>query len=226
LQTLECLFNGKRCFLAEKEWREVARLNYNQCVPDYLHNLFQDFAHYMASLPELLRDGFDIRAAIKVGKPSPSSPDEALLLAERSLDLYFRFRKWGIRFMQIVPFPREALSLSEDPLFPVVFRYDSPSAATVFCSYWACIIMLQEILTALDCRPDDAMGDEELVNNICKSVEFNGTGTWGPYRMGFPLRIAWEIASPPVKEWIAKWHLRFNETYAATSPLSLAARVS
>jgi hypothetical protein len=221
LQTLECLFNGKPCFLAEKEWRDVAGLNFNQCVPDYLHNLFQDFSFYMASLPELLGDSFEVRGAKKLGKPSPFSVDETLILANRSLDLYLRFREWGNRFMHIVPFPKETLSTTQDSLFPVVYRYDSPSAATVYCSYWACIILLQEILTTLGCQPDDAMGDEELVNNICKSVEFNSTGTWGPYRMGFSLRIAWELASPPVKDWIAKWHTRFNETYAATSPLSL-----
>jgi hypothetical protein len=222
VQTLECLFNGKPCFLAENEWREVSRLNFNQCVPDYLHKLFQDFSHYMASMPELLRDGFDVRTARKLGNPLPFSPEEISTLANRGLDLYLRLREWGSRFVQIVPYPKEGLSVTEDPVFPVVFRYESSSAATVYCSYWACIILLQEILSACRCYPDDVMGDEELVSNICKSVEFNSAGTWGPYRMGFSLRIAWEIATPPVKEWIAAWHKRFNETYAATSPLSLS----
>jgi hypothetical protein len=218
---MECLFTGKACFLAEKEWQDVGREKFNQCVPDYLHNMFQDFANYMARLPELLRDGFELRAALKFGKPMPLDSDEIATLTRRSLDLYSDYREWGVRFIQTVPYPKEALSLSKDLLYPVVYRYESPSAATVYCAYWACIIMLQEILKACGHLPADAMSDTDLVDNICKSVEFNGTGTWGPYRMGFSLRIAWEIASPPIQQWIAEWHGRFNQTYAATSPLSL-----
>jgi hypothetical protein len=219
---MECLFSGKPCFLAEKEWREVGREKFNQCVPDYLHDMFQDFAHYMACLPELLRDGFDLRAALKLGTPMPLNRDEIATLANRSLDLYIKFREWGRRFIHTVPYPKETLSLTRDPLYPVVFRYESPSAATVYCAYWACIILLQEILKACGNLPGDAMSDSELVDNVCKSVEFNGSGTWGPYRMGFSLRIAWEIATPPIQQWIAEWHGRFNQTYAATSPLSLS----
>jgi hypothetical protein len=218
---MECLYNGKACFLAEEEWAEVAREQFNQCVPDYLHNLFQDFSNYMARLPELLRDGFDIRAAIKLGKPIPFSDDDVSSLTNRSLELYDLFRKWGVRFMSIVPFPKEALSPTRDELYPVIFRYESPSAATVYCAYWACLIMLQEILNACGCLLDNKIPDVELVDNICKSVEYNGAGTWGPYRMGFSLRVAWEPANTEVKKWIVTWHERFNKFYAATSPLSM-----
>ncbi|KAL3964697.1 hypothetical protein ACCO45_001701 [Purpureocillium lilacinum] len=38
----------------------------------------------------------------------------------------------------------------------------------------------------------------------------------GPYRVGFAVRIAYEVASPEHQRWVLTLLDRFNKTYAAT----------
>jgi len=211
------MFRGEHCFLAEEEWLKIARARYDTRAPNYLNGLFEDFCHYMALIPGLLKDGWDLRKTQRLCKAAPLTDDDRSNLVDRSLDLYYQFRAWGARFIALVPYPREKLSERDDRLFPVVFQYDSISAATIYSAYWANIIMLQEILAACGYIPEDAMEDTELVENICKTVEYNGQGTWGPFRMSFSLRIAWEIATTPVKLWIETWHVHLSTHYAAIS---------
>ena len=217
---MECMFTGKRCFLAGDEWRAAARKQH-ECIPERLHNFLDDFSGYLAELPELLRDGFDLREAQKMGKKAPFSLGEISVLMSQTLDLYGRMRLWGEQLRTLLPFPEEKPSSTNDTLFPVVFHYTNLSGATIYCAYWACIIILQEILKSCGCVPDDALDGNEMVSNICKSVEYNSMGTWGGFRMGFPLRIAWELAAPVVKLWITRWHEKHAKVYAATSPEGL-----
>jgi hypothetical protein len=216
------MFNGKPCFLAEDAWQRVARVNHNPSTPDQIHVLFEDFSYYMARMPELLRDGRELRRFSKrTNIESAPFVQQATSLITRTRELYTEFREWGTRFMRITPYPKEILSFRNDQQFPIVFEFESTVAATVYCAYWACLNMLQQILDACGFPPKDAIAEQELVHNICKSVEYNGTGTWGPFRMAFPLRIAWETAPPEIRRWIGTWHERFSKTYAATSPQSL-----
>jgi hypothetical protein len=216
------MFNGRPCFLAEDAWQRVARVNHSHSTPDKIHEIFEDFSYYMSRMPELLRDGRLLRqSSTRISLDSPPFIEKVTSLINRSLDLYMKFREWGRQFMRIIPYPKEVVSSRNDTLFPVIFVYETTMAATVYCAYWACINMLEQILEACGFPPEEAIGEKELVNNICKSVEYNGTGTWGPFRMAFPLRIAWECATPEVRRWIGNWHERFSKTYAATSPQSL-----
>jgi hypothetical protein len=218
---MECMFNGKKCFLAAEDWKEVARARNDCSIPERFHGFFEEFISYMALMPELLRDGFKLREANKLSKEPPSMTAESEALVSKTMNLYRKYRKWGDTLRTLLPFPEEVLSKTGDPVFPVVFRFISHSAATIHCAYWACMIIVQEILMACGCIPEDALDGDELVNNICKSVEYNATGTWGPYRMAFSLRLAWELADPVVRDWIGEWHERWSKTYAATSPAAL-----
>jgi hypothetical protein len=219
---MECMFNGRKCFLAAEDWKDVARARNDFSIPERFHGFFEEFFSYMAMMPELLKTGFDVREAYNFGKdPLPAMTIETESLISRTLDLYTKYRKWGDGLRALLPFPEEVPSSTGDPVFPTVFKFISHSAATLYCAWWACMIIVQEILMACGCMPEDALDGDELVNNICKSVEFNAKGTWGPYRMAFSLRVAWELADPVGRDWINEWHERWSKTYAATSPAAL-----
>lgn len=218
---MECMFNGKKCFLAGEDWKEVARARNDNSIPERFHGFFEEFISYMALMPELLRDGFELREANKFSKEPPKVTPESEALVAKTLDLYKKYRKWGVSLAMLLPFPEEVPSKTSDPVFPVVFKFISHSAATLHCAYWACMIIVQEILMACGCMPEDALDGDELVSNICKSVEYNAVGTWGPYRMAFSLRLAYELANPVVRDWIGAWHEKWSTIYAATSPAAL-----
>lgn len=57
-----------------------------------------------------------------------------------------------------------------------------------------------------------------MVQDILRSVDGVCQGAMGPYRIGYPLRIAYEVASVEEKEWVRARLGRISEFYAAMSP--------
>jgi hypothetical protein len=62
--------------------------------------------------------------------------------------------------------------------------------------------------------------NEEFADNICKSEECLGSGPWGASRMGFSLRIAFEVHNVARRNWIMDKLEKMSKTYAATNPKS------
>lgn len=216
---MDCMFSGKTCFLAEASWQKVARSRSNYGMSDEMHRFVEDMVFYMAKTPSILKDGYALREARRAGLSSPLTPDEIEQLAIRSLDLYTEFKVWGESLTATHPFPKEMLSPSDDAIFPVIFQHSSAYAFTFYTVWWACMLIVQEVLRVCGRRrPDDALNEIELVANICKSVENYAHGPFGGYKMGFSLRIAWEVADPIVRAWIVRWLERFSINYAAVSP--------
>jgi hypothetical protein len=181
------------------------------------HNFFEDFNDLLAQIPELLAPGWDLREAHRLGKSLPLSEDQILDLAWKTTNIYSRFQVWYRELEERLPFPSERPSATKDPVFPTVYVFETNSAGGLYTNYWACMIILQMILHTCGCMPEDAIDSRELANRICKSVEWNSEGTWGGYRLGFSIRIAFEAADPEVKRWIGEWHLKLSKNYAATS---------
>jgi hypothetical protein len=158
-----------------------------------------------------------MREAVAKNAQIPYGDDEILDLILRATDLYTRFQLWAADLPVYCSAPTEQPSAHNDPVFPIVYSFGSHTAGGIYVNYWACLIILQMILHTCGCLPEFVSSSAELADNICKSVEWNAHGIWGGFRLGFTLRIAFEVATPDVKRWIGEWHLRLSKHYAATS---------
>jgi hypothetical protein len=214
---MECLFNGKKVFLTDEAWRAATRMHKSTHMGESFHNFYEDFNDLLAEIPAVLAEGWDLKEAIQFGKPLPLSEEQILDLIWRTTNIYSRFRLWYLDLQRFLSFPTEQSSATNDPLFPTVYVYTTQSAGGLYINYWSCMILLQMILQTCGCMPEDATDSRELANRICKSVEWNANGPWSGFRLGFPLRIAFEAADLEVKQWIGEWHIKLSRTYAATS---------
>jgi hypothetical protein len=138
-------------------------------------------------------------------------------LRAQTFSLYQEFKAWFPKFTRVVEGPVEALSERDDPLYPIVYQYSDYSMGVVYLAYWACIIIMHEILTACHYPEDFSAENEQLADNICKSVECLGTGSWGASRMGFSIRIAYEVNNVTRRKWIQKLLEGYSKSYAATN---------
>jgi hypothetical protein len=211
------MFNGKRVFLTDPAWQETTRKHSSNHMDEAFHNFFEDLNDLLVQIPELLAKGWDLREAHRLGKPSPYSEDQIFELIWCTTETYNNLQTWYRELEERFPFPRERPSATKDMLFPIVFEFDTNSAGGLYINYWACMLIVQMILQVCGCLPEDAMDSAELAIRICKSVEWNSGDTWGGFRLGFPLRIAFEAATPDAKKWIAEWHIKLSKNYAATS---------
>ncbi|OCL13168.1 putative C6 finger domain protein [Glonium stellatum] len=213
---MEALFSGKDCFLEAEEWRSINTDTTNQHTPSQLFLMVDEFSKYQTMFPRLVKEAYATREAYAAGLANPM---EVMSLVNRTLDLHYRLLTWFEQFTASVDLPKEVPSSLNDPLYPIVYRYSDPTLATIFCGYYATVIILQEILRFCQYDVDYTRETSTLMDNICKSIEYiDGTGIWGPYRAGFALRIAYEVGPPETKLWVKNWLGRFNKIFGATDP--------
>ena len=125
---------------------------------------------------------------------------------------------WYQRWSEIEPPPSEVPSTTNDPLFPMVLTYRDTIDATIYCSYFSYMVIIHEVLKTFDYPGPHAELVVYFRDQICKSIEYNSIGILGPYRMGFSLRVAIEVADPTVKSWIIARLEQFSKFYAAAKP--------
>ncbi|KAJ2966330.1 hypothetical protein NQ176_g10203 [Zarea fungicola] len=76
--------------------------------------------------------------------------------------------------------------------------------------------LLQEFMQRLGWQQPFETSQQEYLQTILRSVEDISQGPLGPYRIGYSLRIAYELADAEAQEWIRGCLDRFKNTYAAT----------
>ncbi len=170
----------------------------------------------MATCPWLITEAYALRSA-NASEISTLARIRALVYS--TLEVYGRLQQFYEDFTAFAPLPEEISSPSEDLLYPVIYRYYNSSTATAFCGYYAATIILHRILIECHHPAGDAGEITLMVEKICKSIEyFAGTGILGPYRVGFSMRVAFEMAPIITKFWIRKWLIQFEKFYRACSP--------
>jgi len=209
---MEALFAGKHCFLDREEWRNLALQLPGDKISAQFYEKTEEFSKCLAVCPGLVKEAYALR--------SPDSIPEAaqvLSLLHRTIEVYDRLQQWFEGFIKFAPSPEEVMSSSRDSLYPVVYHYHNASIATVFCSYNATAIIFRKILMEFK-YADYADEISQSVDNICKSVEYlSETGIMGPYRLGFSMRIAYEVSTITTKLWIRTWLVRLQKFYGSIS---------
>jgi hypothetical protein len=212
---MDALFNNKDTFLREPRWQKVTEEKWDPSTSQEQHELMEEMSLIIAFFPALVRDGIQMRDLSAQGYIDFA---QVVDLTNRALELYCRLKTWDARWTACVGPPEDVPSPTGDAMFPTVSKYPSFAIGTIYCGYYACRIIVHEVLKACKYQQDFSADNAELVGLICKAVEYNGAGTFGPYRMGFSIRIAMEVASHDVKRWIINWLEQASRIYAVVTP--------
>jgi hypothetical protein len=213
---MEALFSGKACFLDQEEWRYIALQRPEDSFSAQFYEMTDELTRCIATCPWLVKEIYALRLA---NKSETSTLVRVSALLHRTLEVYGRLQQWYGEFSAFAPLPEEVPSSTEDPLYPVVYRYCNSCTATAFCGYYATIIILHTILVECHHPAGDAGEISLTVDKVCKSVEYLAeTGILGPYRIGFAMRVAFEVAPIATRLWIRKWLVRFEKFYKASNP--------
>jgi hypothetical protein len=205
-------FDGKVCFLSSPDWQSLLRETWATSGSSAISELFFDYTYYLSLAGPLVGRGYDLREQMEAGKAV--NPADIMTLLQKTIDMYGRLRTWAERLHSTVRLPEEVPSSQGDELFPTVYQYDDVSIGALFCGYYALTIVFQLIFMIAG-YGNFAQSTQDFADKICKSVEFVGTGPLGPYRIGFSMRIAYEVESKARKLWIRNQLSKYSKKYAA-----------
>jgi hypothetical protein len=214
-QVMHSMFSGEECFLASAQWHDTMRRRFTEELPEELHHSIEQFFAYFTYAPDLVHKLYDLR------NPEVTGAEELQRIPEvvsQALEMQTTLAMWYEQFSRIALPPTETISSTGDKLYPIVLTYTDVNCATIYCGYYSYMVIIHEVL-----RGCGYPGEHETMvvyfrDQICKSVEYNTRGLLGPYRMGFPLRVVFEIADPVTRAWVLNRLGHISKTYAASRP--------
>ncbi|KAL3462294.1 hypothetical protein BJX64DRAFT_140758 [Aspergillus heterothallicus] len=205
------LFGGVDCILATDEWHNVMKQQCNPGLSFQFDNLVEEFFTYFTQSPSLVHKLYSLKEADFTNTTTLLRLSEML---KETLEVQEKLALWYNRFCQTTPAPNEVPSSTADTLYPVVLYYSDVNSATIYCSYYSYMVLVHEILKTCGYPGEHEAMVTYFRDKICKSVEYTAQGLLGPYRMGFALRVAWEVADAVTKEWIRGCLKTFSEFYS------------
>ncbi|KAJ5834556.1 hypothetical protein N7447_000582 [Penicillium robsamsonii] len=212
---MHSMFSGEECFLASDEWHDKMRQQYTSNLPPEVHNSIELFFAYFTYSPSLVHKLYSLRHADATNCETIQTISEVL---SEALEMQMKLAIWYEQFSQIVPPPTETISSTGDKLYPIILAYTDVSYATIYCGYYSYMAIIHEIFKTCGYPGEHEAMVAYFRDQICKSVEYNSVGVMGPYRMGFPLRVAFEVADPVTSSWILNRLAQFSNIYAAAQP--------
>lgn len=212
---MHSMFSGDECFLASDDWHEKMRQQFTTDLSAELHCSIESFFAYLTYAPSLAHGLHYLRY---VDRTSLEALQTISVVLSRALDMQTKLVMWYEQFSRIAPPPVETPSSTRDELFPRILVYTDVNHATIYCSYYSYMAIIHEILKTCGYPGDHAMMVTYYRDQICKSVEYTSVGVMGPYRMGFPLRVAFEAADAATASWIFSRLEQFSKSYAAVQP--------
>ncbi|KAH8880719.1 C6 zinc finger domain protein [Thozetella sp. PMI_491] len=218
MMVMDCLFNLKDCFLARPSWQRVLLGNEGHHMPivPELTQLVDLYFVSLAKVPSILKYAWVMRDAMRHGLPVDTSRVPALI--QQAVKLRDDLLVWYQLFSSMAPGPVDIPSKDPGTIFEHVLEYQSPWHGSLYMGYWATLSIVQGCLTICGFPVDYAENNKELARNILRSVETVSAGVMGPYRVGYPVRIAYEFAELREQLWLLGVLAKFQKTYAATSP--------
>ncbi|KAL2693812.1 hypothetical protein Neosp_000378 [[Neocosmospora] mangrovei] len=226
----DMFYPGKdELFLSRPAWHQVMldrgrHLIHPAEIPDETIRVADAFFTNLVQVSPILKWGYLVREANKAG--ISVEPSQLSSLAHLAAANHASFTQWYDEFAALpIPQPIEAAPI--DPassLYETVLVYEHPSAGAMHMGYWASMLILQETLAQCGMPvPNSEASQRDLVQKILRSVESVGQGTMGPYRIGFSIRIAYELASAEEQRWIGTMLDQFSKSYAAVDRKSYPA---
>lgn len=205
-------------FLSRPEWQAVMRDNRRRLIhpahmPDDAIDAIDEYNCRLAHVPEVIRLGYPALQAAQKGEiPDPVCVATVRPVATRCYSL---LREWHSIYGHVLTPGDEVLSEDPDSLYVTVLSYPVIWIGTLQISYWATMLLVQGMLQAVGSDAGFASQQVEFVNGILRSLEHLSRGPLGPYRVGYAVRVAYEVASADAQAWIRKMLDKFTKTYAA-----------
>ncbi|CAL5870056.1 uncharacterized protein PFLUO_LOCUS4290 [Penicillium psychrofluorescens] len=193
----------------------MMREQYTSDVPVYLHHSLEQFFAYFTFTPSLVHRLYSLREPDMTKERAMQTISE---LGPEALDMKIKMEAWYEQFSQLAPPPTEIPSSTNDPIFPVVLTFSDVMSSTLYTGYYSYMVIIHEILRVCGRPGPHADLVAYFCDQICKSVEYSSTGLLGPYRTGFALRVAIEVADPQTRVWIMGRLREFSKVYAAAQP--------
>ncbi|KAL3490436.1 hypothetical protein BJX62DRAFT_225863 [Aspergillus germanicus] len=205
------LFGGTECIFASDEWHSVMKQQGNPGLSFELGNLVEEFFTYFTLSPSLVHKLYSLKEA---DFTNPATLAKLAELLKEALEFREKLVLWYDKFCHATPAPYEVLSFTGDTVYPIVLWYSDVNSATIYCSYYSYMVLIHEILRTCGYPGEHGAMVAHFRDQICKSVEYTAQGLLGPYRMGFALRVAWEVADAVTKQWIRGCLKTFSEFYS------------
>jgi hypothetical protein len=230
LQIMNSIFSGDPCFLARKPWQTLLHANIpphsqvqaaaSSPPPDAttaaLRALHDQYMLLLTHLPDIIHRGSSLRALKQ--HSLPISPSQISILMQRATHLHSQFTALFARFDTLSPAPVETSSSYPDPIYASILWYSNPWHGALRMSFWATLLVLQECLVQCGINPAEyGHRNGQLAADILRSVECVGRGVMGGYRVGYPVRVAWEVVDGKTRGWIKGFLESTEGTYAAAS---------
>ncbi|KAM4060247.1 fungal zn(2)-Cys(6) binuclear cluster domain-containing protein [Hirsutella rhossiliensis] len=216
------MFNqtSEPCFLSRPGWKPLIRDGGRHLIhPPHLPNrtieIADGFFERLAELPAIVMPTYSLRQSRTMGTVQQPEPKKIAALAQRAINCRRLFDLWYQDFKALAGMPDEVPSRDQTSPFATVFQHRIAWMGSMHMGYWASILIFQEALAQCQWPGGYEEPREELVGNILRSVESVGSGTMGPHRVGFSVRVAYEFASSEHKRWIVALLDRFKGIYAA-----------
>lgn len=209
------MFSGEQCFLASEEWHHMMQQQYTADMPIDIHNSIEQFFAFFTYAPSLVHKFYSLKEA-DLSTPEAQQTISATL--PQALDMQGKLADWYEQFSQIAPPPVEIPSSTDDEVFTDILVYEEMIHATIYCAYYAYMAIIHETLRTFGYPGPHESMVAYFGNQICKSVEYSGVGVLGPFRLAFPLRVAYEASGPLTRSWILSRLQSFSKIYAAARP--------
>ncbi|KAJ6131381.1 hypothetical protein N7523_001841 [Penicillium sp. IBT 18751x] len=215
LVVMHSMFSGEQCFLASEEWHHMMQQQYTSEMPIDLHNSIEQFFAYFTYAPSLVHKFYSLK---EVDLSTPKAQQTILTTLTQALDMQSKLAVWYEQYSQIAPLPVEVPSSIEDGVYPAILVYEEMLHAAIYCGYFAYMAIIHEVLKTFGHAGPHGSMVVYFCDQICKSVEYSGVGVLGPFRLGFPLRVAYEVSGPLTRSWILTRLESFSKVYAAARP--------
>lgn len=212
---MQSMFSGEDCFLASEEWHGMMREQHMTTMPQGYHDCIEQFFAHFTHSPKIVHNVYRLR------DKDHSAPETLQQISEtlnQVLDMQSKLVVWYETWSEISSSPIEIPSATGDVLFPMILTYKDLLDASVYCGYYAYMVIIHEALRSFGYPgPQEAMVTF-FRDQICKSIEYAAIGMLGPYRIGFAMRVAIETADPLTRSWLLSHLKEFSKTYAAAKP--------
>ncbi|OCL11126.1 hypothetical protein AOQ84DRAFT_387053 [Glonium stellatum] len=190
---MEAFMQRSSCFLDSEDWKIVLS-DPASSFSSIVLNLSNEFYAYLAACPGMAKGIINLQR---------DNLNEVVSFFSRMNELINNLSDWFRRFRDVLPPPEEVPSSTNDPTFPIVYRYDCYCNFFHTVYYYGCMILLKNFLRSTQFDPNLEAENIFMVSEVCKTVEgASYFGIFGPYGAVFGLRMAFMVADLPTKMWI------------------------
>ncbi|KAL2212800.1 hypothetical protein CC79DRAFT_454614 [Sarocladium strictum] len=218
-QIFNCFWSGKDCFFAGPSWESVLKHGgSSRGLPleeAQRRALVNDYVMILAKLPGIMRRVYPLFMSRSQGFLLPAYAQNLSSLGDEIDGMYRSLLLWSERLYADMPLPTEVATADETSPWPTVLAYENVWFGALYMGFWTVRVILQlglELTKDKDATFEDS---QVLVSNILRSCETVGQGIMGPYRIGFGIRVAYDLADAPTRLWIKTKLAAFQETSAS-----------